>query len=252
MPNITHRAALRQWFCQPTAKSQRRTDSRSARTRHWARVDGRREARADVLLTARGAADRVRKVTHRSVLEHVANRAEVDRPLHACRAVLHAHHDDLGGGHLHTQAADRVPGRATGHAQIEQQHVRRVTEDFTGRGEHVARLGNHVEIGLSVQQEPQVAARRLVVVGQHDPDRGARQRCGSHGRGHGNSFGPRAREIVPANPMTSCGRPERSARTNRRCAGFQPARRVAMHGAAAGEYAAHPSYEHVFGPGFLG
>jgi len=67
--------------------------------------------------------------------------------------------------------ADRLDARSTGHPQIEHEHMRGMSVHMTHDGREIARLGDDVDACLAVQQQPQAAAHRNMVVGQQDRDR---------------------------------------------------------------------------------
>jgi hypothetical protein len=54
--------------------------------------------------------------------------------------------------------------------QIEQQHMRRVTPDVSDCAREIACLGDHLDTGLAVQQQTQVAPNLALVVREHDLD----------------------------------------------------------------------------------
>lgn len=81
------------------------------------------------------------------------------------RAFIHREHDDLGVRRLRAQLADHFDVRRARHTQVEHQHLRSLVVDVApGRG-HVPRFGDHVNVLLTVEQQPQAASHHRVVIG---------------------------------------------------------------------------------------
>jgi len=68
---------------------------------------------------------------------------------------------------------DRGQARLSGHVDVEDQHARPVLEHLLPRHGDIARLAEDLEPVLRVEQHAQAGAHDLVVVGEHDRDRGA-------------------------------------------------------------------------------
>ena len=128
------------------------------------------EPGVEVALAHGGAMHRFDELLVGGLLEHVAERAGAQRLARKRGLLLHRQHDDLGAGRLRTDRGNRLEAGAAGHVEIEYQHPRVVAAHVAPRAPHVGRLGEHLEVGLAVEQQPQPAAHHGVVVGEDDSD----------------------------------------------------------------------------------
>ncbi len=136
-----------------------------------ARREARAQRRLQVGVAGGGAANRLHQLGIGRLLEHVTTYSRLQRAAGEGELVLHRQHDHLGLGRGGADVGHGVEAGAPRHVEIEDQHGRLVPARVADRHLGVAGLGNHLEIGLGVKQQPQGVADHGVIVGEDDRGR---------------------------------------------------------------------------------
>ena len=106
------------------------------------------------------------------LLQDVAERARAERAAGVLRVLLHREDDGLGLRGALGDTRQRLQRRLlAGHVEVEHEHVGLWPEDGSQRPVDVRRLGDDLEAGVLVQQQPQARSDDRVIVGQDDGDR---------------------------------------------------------------------------------
>jgi hypothetical protein len=93
------------------------------------------------------------------------------------RALLQGEQHDLRLGSVHAQAPDRMNAGAARQVEVEHQDVRAGGARLLDHRRQVADLGDHLDVLLTLEQEPQRATHGDVVVGDQHGDR-----CRAHAK----------------------------------------------------------------------
>src|ERR1017187_10060346 len=116
-------------------------------------IQPRRDSWADELLTARGGANGLRKLTVGQVLGDEPERPCGERALCEHWVLIHRHHDDLCVRRLLTQAADRLYARPARHVQVKDQDLRLMALDMVCDGRQVVCFGDHLDTVLVIEEK---------------------------------------------------------------------------------------------------
>ncbi len=119
----------------------------------------------------RGIADGIHELTVRGVFEHVADSSGCDRLAREGRVFSHRENHNRRTGRRLEKVRNRRHGAGARHVEVEYHHGRPVLARLSQRGVDVARLSDHFEVGLGIEQQPESGAHHRVVVGEHDLDR---------------------------------------------------------------------------------
>src|SRR5579883_1345775 len=109
----------------------------------------------------------------RHVLEQVAPGAALDRAQGHRVVVERGEHQGGDGGAAAGQLVEHPEAVAAGHADVEEQHVRRGLEHLGDRLLAARRLADQLDVAGQLEQAPQADAHDRVVVGEHDADHDA-------------------------------------------------------------------------------
>ena len=110
------------------------------------------------------------------LLEHVAARACGERLANVRRIVLHREHQHPSLRRLDDLGAGLEPG-APRHDDVEEHDIRLLEARYPHAAVTVARLADHLDVVLAVEQEPQARSHHGVVVDDEDANRHGRRHC---------------------------------------------------------------------------
>jgi hypothetical protein len=124
------------------------------------------ESRASVDATLRGFPHRLGKLIVGAVFQHESECPGLERMLGKDLTAMHRDYDDPGARRLRSHLGYPVGARSIRHPQTEHEHIRAVQSDLAEGSLSIARVGDHLQITLVVEQDPQRAAKRWVIIGQ--------------------------------------------------------------------------------------
>ena len=106
----------------------------------------------------------------RGALRDVAGGAGLEHPEHLFVAVLHAERDDRRSAAEPLDLADHVETGGALHAEVDEGHVGRELPGEPDGLAGLARLADHLEVGLALDDQANALTDDAVVVGQEAPD----------------------------------------------------------------------------------
>lgn len=100
------------------------------------------------------------------VFEDAADRSGLHHLVRKRLVLVHRGDHDLRPGRPVANVANALHRASVGHPRVEHEDVRAVGLQLAGEGLEIACLGDDLDVGFTVEQCPQAAANRDVIIGE--------------------------------------------------------------------------------------